>query len=1277
MKTLKLFLLASTIVLFSLISSCSSSSTGRGNTFITLPDVDNLTISEPEEGGKLILNWTNPTNNNVTAIIIVRKTAQEPTNIDDGEKIFEGTSTSYTDTNLVNGTKYFYLVVTTDGKGHFSKGVIIYGIPQDKLPPSDVSNFQATSKQDGSIKLSWENPADSDFAGVKIVRKAGSAPSSLSDGNEIYNGKDTLFIDTATENGIKYFYMIASYDQSKNYSAGIVKNATSVDIIPPSPVTYATIKVIPAGNKLEISWQIPGDSDFNGVKILRGLNGYCPTTTTDSSTGVTEIGNFPSNAPSFVTDTGLTDGTEYCYSIFAYDEVPNFSAPFQVKGTPYDTLPPAKVYGLNVTIVPEGNSLKISWNEPSDTDYKGVKILRGDGYCPQVVTDTVAISVGDFLKGTAYFEDSGLKDDTKYCYSFFTYDEVPNYSDPATITGTPHDSVPPTAVTKGKVLPSLNGNIIMWKKPDNLDDLQGYLIIAKEWSYPSNPSDGRVIPTSYGEVIGNWIKVLDSEANKETQTYYAIYTYDEVPNYSSPWHGKAGLTLTAEPKMGITGNLNQIVGLKNTRWIISSSYQWTNGVIVADMESPDTPSKLIEDSVSAFSAFSTDKNILIAYTSLYKSPGINIVTYDGSTITTPRNLVSYFKDEALQLSALAGLYDGVRNAYVYYAKLIASNDNDTYYFYEINIDPSNGKNLGTNQIFTIKFNYDIHLFDIKAKWNSTLNRPELLIYFSDPDSGMGSIYWAYKDQDRWTTVAVEDPATNGGIPIGFTGFNINSKGDTYIYYKKNFNPGNNKELRGVLKIYQGSNPYSSMISFGTEYSIEGLYYNDSSILFDSSDNWYILTYKNGENCATGDIEEIFEQNSRPVTVTIENYPTNKSPDYPCLGRRQISGTIITNGTEESIYTTAWNNSLYLYNGKAGDETATFNKTLAGQDAGHYWQLLPLETNGGIDLINVKDSYYFISSGFNDSENSIKGIISPLSASDLLHEIGSYHIYDTANYTARGIFVLANDGSGNLILLYSDDSGATWKKYSVEAYAMPLNGAILVLPDTSSTTQNAIYIAYINNSNNIRYCYGESPLYNFTCTSKENGVESDWVDINLINQSTPVMLYVKNNGTNLDLKTWDPKRGIIKITSGEIGGNKLIITKNSSGYDQLGILFFNNNKLYEIKDITTNNITELTPCSFSYAPANPVKSPPPQITNSGTIVFYIGEPQNLYYGVYLKDQGCWLFNISIGLNASSGEIYPRLDTLIEKDISSLKLGYPSMPIFRDTGTNFVIDFIYTE
>ena len=74
-----------------------------------------------------------------------------------------------------------------------------------------VTGLTVTSGE-GEAMLSWTNPMDVDFAGVRIVRKEGRAPANSDDGVVVYEGGKTVFTDAGLVGGITYHYAVYSYD---------------------------------------------------------------------------------------------------------------------------------------------------------------------------------------------------------------------------------------------------------------------------------------------------------------------------------------------------------------------------------------------------------------------------------------------------------------------------------------------------------------------------------------------------------------------------------------------------------------------------------------------------------------------------------------------------------------------------------------------------------------------------------------------------------------------------------------------------------------------------------------------------------------------------------------------------------------------------------------------------------------------------------------------------------------------------------------------------------
>jgi len=97
------------------------------------------------------------------------------------------------------------------------------------------------------------------------------------------------------------------------------------DTTAPQAVSYVKVTQ-PARNSITLTWTNPTDEDFAEVMIRRVTEG-------DASLDPTEGTLVARTSGTTFTDTGLTPGTRYSYSIWALDEFPNVSYPDFGQGT--------------------------------------------------------------------------------------------------------------------------------------------------------------------------------------------------------------------------------------------------------------------------------------------------------------------------------------------------------------------------------------------------------------------------------------------------------------------------------------------------------------------------------------------------------------------------------------------------------------------------------------------------------------------------------------------------------------------------------------------------------------------------------------------------------------------------------------------------------------------------------------------------------------------------------------------------------------------------------
>ncbi len=102
-----------------------------------------------------------------------------------------------------------------------SPKLIIEHIPKRRFPLEKVKNVKLT-QENGKIKISWDNPDDPDFVGVKVIKNAYREPYSTHDGQKLYSGVDDYTFDDFGAKDINKYYAVFAYDEVPNYSEPVI-----------------------------------------------------------------------------------------------------------------------------------------------------------------------------------------------------------------------------------------------------------------------------------------------------------------------------------------------------------------------------------------------------------------------------------------------------------------------------------------------------------------------------------------------------------------------------------------------------------------------------------------------------------------------------------------------------------------------------------------------------------------------------------------------------------------------------------------------------------------------------------------------------------------------------------------------------------------------------------------------------------------------------------------------------------------------------------------------
>ncbi len=257
-----------------------------------------------------------------------------------------GSAQSVTITPLLEGTQYYFALVSHDDAGNPSPlSNVVMATPgeQDTTPPADVVDLAVESVADSSITLTWTAPGDDGSSGNPVaaydVRWASSAiaddasfdlatPFAWPGGTQILAAGQTQTLQvTGLEQDQTYFFALKARDEFSNWSG--VSNSpsgTTVDQTPPSDISDLQVSDF-GDDYLTVQWTAPGDDADVGTATSYEV--YYSDTAFDDYSTATSWANVPSpqiaGTSQSVTITGLVPGAEVFVRIRTGDEVPNWS----------------------------------------------------------------------------------------------------------------------------------------------------------------------------------------------------------------------------------------------------------------------------------------------------------------------------------------------------------------------------------------------------------------------------------------------------------------------------------------------------------------------------------------------------------------------------------------------------------------------------------------------------------------------------------------------------------------------------------------------------------------------------------------------------------------------------------------------------------------------------------------------------------------------------------------------------------------------------------------
>ncbi|MGD9955680.1 MAG: hypothetical protein AB7V23_06405 [Candidatus Nanopelagicales bacterium] len=269
--------------------------------------------------GRITLTWT-ASAGSVTGYRVYR----------DGALVGSATNATYTDNAVVNGTEYSYAVVAMNGSKASGSTAAVLATPVAAAPSAPTG--LAVAAGDGQLSLTWAAPSGATAYRVYRNNVLVASPGT------------TSYVDTGLANGTAYSYRVAAVKQNSAESAKTAAvNGTPVGATPSAPTGLAAT---PGSGSMSLTWTAV--SGATAYRVYRG--------------GVL-VGSPATNA---FTDTGLTNGTSYSWTVAAVkDNSPVSTQSASVTSTPVATAPAAPT-GLAAT--PGDGQIALSWTAPSGAD---------------------------------------------------------------------------------------------------------------------------------------------------------------------------------------------------------------------------------------------------------------------------------------------------------------------------------------------------------------------------------------------------------------------------------------------------------------------------------------------------------------------------------------------------------------------------------------------------------------------------------------------------------------------------------------------------------------------------------------------------------------------------------------------------------------------------------------------------------------------------------------------------------------------------------------------
>ncbi len=382
----------------------------------------------------------------------------------------------YIDTDVDKGREYHYRIVFLDVRGReidrYESGVRIDN-PEKPEAPGSLS----ARAGDKRVLLEWDYPSfsgnkDDTTVGFHIYRKDGAAEyRRLTPAPALRTEEGLRYVDLDVAEGASYTYAVEAVDIIGTASSRVFSRTVTLRDERP-PLLPEGLTAVDTEEGVLLVWRMSPELDAAYYNVYRGKS-------LKEDEEFVRINGEPVQAdkPRY-TDAGIDRGDLYLYRVSAVDRNGNESPmSAAVSITPNDSEPPPQVSSIDFRTEEEKRTVTLSWQGVEADDLLGYHIYRGSTkeklirISSEPVEGTGRISFTD--RG---FEGRGLPPGAVVYYEVSAVDTSLNESEPAAVSVTVPDNVPPPPPISLSARPDAEGRVILRWQPSLARDLAAHRI---------------------------------------------------------------------------------------------------------------------------------------------------------------------------------------------------------------------------------------------------------------------------------------------------------------------------------------------------------------------------------------------------------------------------------------------------------------------------------------------------------------------------------------------------------------------------------------------------------------------------------------------------------------------------------------------------------------------------------------------------------------------------------------------------------------------------------